>query len=413
VTTATAVGTREETRAEVMSGNEACARGAMAAGLTFYAGYPITPSSEIAEELSRHLPETGGVFLQMEDEIAAMGAVIGASLAGAKAMTATSGPGFSLKQENIGFACMAEVPCVVVDVQRGGPSTGLPTMPSQGDVMQARWGTHGDHPIVALAPNSVAETFELTVRAFNLSEMLRTPVILLLDEVIGHVEEKVRLPRAVDVVTRRGPDAPPGGFLPYRHTDDGVPPMAAFGRGGYRFHVTGLAHDESGFPTNDPAEIDRLNRRLNGKIALHRDRIVEVVREQVDDAEVVVFAYGSVSRAASQAVREARALGIRAGLLRPRTLWPFPDREVRALAGPPLAEGALAEGARAERLRAVVVPEMNLGMMAHEVEWALGGACPVVPLGRVDGLPVKPSEIRAAIEQAAGGAPAARAARGR
>jgi 2-oxoglutarate ferredoxin oxidoreductase subunit alpha len=379
--------TATETRVQVMSGNEACAHGAMAAGLTFYAGYPITPSSEIAEELSRALPKSGGAFIQMEDEIAAMGAVIGASLAGAKAMTATSGPGFSLKQENIGFACMAEVPCVVVNVQRGGPSTGLPTMPAQGDVMQARWGTHGDHPIIALAPNSVAETFDLTVRAFNLAEMFRTPVILLLDEIIGHVEEKVRLPHVVDVVHRKGPDAPPGTFLPYRHTEDGVPPMAVFGKDGYRFHVTGLAHDQTGFPTNNPAEIDRLNRRLNAKIDRGRDRIVDIVHEQVEDAEVIVFAYGSVSRAAHQAVREARAAGVKAGLLRPRTLWPFPDREVRDLAG---------------RARAVVVPEMNLGQMAHEVEWALRGACPVVPLGRVSGLPIKPAEVRQAIGEAAG-----------
>jgi len=372
---------------QVMSGNEACARGALAAGLTFYAGYPITPSSEIAEELSRILPKTGGVVIQMEDEIAAMGAVIGASLAGARAMTATSGPGFSLKQENIGFACMAEVPCVVVNVQRGGPSTGLPTMPAQGDVMQARWGTHGDHPIIALAPNSVAETFELTVRAFNLAETFRVPVILLLDEIVGHVEEKVRLPESVEIVHRKGPDAPPAKFRPYRHTEDGVPPMAAFGRGGYRFHVTGLAHDETGFPTNNPEEIDRLNRRLNGKVEKHRDRIVEVVREQLEDAEVVVFAYGSVSRAAHQAVREVRQKGLKAGLLRPRTLWPFPDREVYELRG---------------HARTIIVPEMNLGQMAHEVEWALRGACPVVSLCQVNGQALKPSLIREAIEQAAG-----------
>jgi 2-oxoglutarate ferredoxin oxidoreductase subunit alpha len=370
----------------VMSGNEACAHGALAAGLRFFAGYPITPSSEIAEELAVRLPKLGGVFMQMEDEIAAMGAVVGASLAGAKAMTATSGPGFSLKQENIGFACMAEVPCVIVDVQRGGPSTGLPTMPSQGDVMQARWGTHGDHPMIALAPFSVAETFDLTVRAFNLAEAYRTPVILLLDEIIGHVNEKVRLPDRVEVVDRKRPDVPPEGYLPYRHTEDGVPPMAAFGRDGYRFHVTGLAHDETGFPTNDPAEIDRLNRRLNSKLERHRDRIVEVSRHNCDDAELAVFAYGSVARAARQAVDEARAKGFPAGLLRPRTLWPFPDAEVRELA---------------RKVAAIVVPEMNLGQMAHEVEWAVGGACRVVPLSRVDGLPIRPGQILEFVERAA------------
>lgn len=369
----------------VMSGNEACAEAAMAAGLRFFAGYPITPSSEIAEELVVRLPKAGGVFIQMEDEIAAMGAVIGASLAGSKSMTATSGPGFSLKQENIGFACMAEVPCVVVDVQRGGPSTGLPTMPAQGDVMQARWGTHGDHSIIALAPFSVDETFDLTVRAFNLAEAYRTPVILLMDEIIGHVNEKVSLPDSVEVVERKGPDAPPGRYLPYRHTEDAVPPMAAFGRGGYRFHVTGLAHDQTGFPTNDPVEIDRLNRRLNSKLERHRDAIVEVVPHACDDAELAVFAYGSVARAARQAVDEARARGIPVGLLRPRTLWPFPDREVREVA---------------ERVRAIIVPEMNMGQMAHEVEWAVRGACPVVPFGRVDGLPIRPAQILELIEHA-------------
>jgi 2-oxoglutarate/2-oxoacid ferredoxin oxidoreductase subunit alpha len=374
----------------IMSGNEACAEAALAAGLRFYAGYPITPSSEIAEELAVRLPKVGGVFIQMEDEIAAMGAIIGASLAGQKSLTATSGPGFSLKQENIGFACMAEVPCVVVNVQRGGPSTGLPTMPAQGDVMQARWGTHGDHPAIALAPSSVLETYELTVRAFNLAERLRTPVILLLDEIIGHVNEKVRLPEpgSLEIVDRKGPDAPPSTFKPYRHTEDGVPPMAAFGSGGYRFHVTGLAHDETGFPTNKPEEIDRLNRRLNSKIEGQRAAIVQVTRVELDDAEIAVFAYGSVSRAARQAVQEARAKGIRVGLMRPLTLWPFPDKEVRELAG---------------RVRRLIVPEMNLGQMAHEVEWAVCGACPVVPFGRVDGQPIRPAQILELIEQAAKG----------
>ncbi len=372
----------------IMSGNEACAEAAMAAGLGFYAGYPITPSSEIAEELAVRLPKVGGVFIQMEDEIAAMGAIIGASLTGQKSMTATSGPGFSLKQENIGFACMAEVPCVVVNVQRGGPSTGLPTMPAQGDVMQARWGTHGDHPMIALAPSSVLETYELTVRAFNLAEKHRTPVILLLDEIIGHVNEKVRVPEpgSLEVIERKRPDEPPSAYKPYRRTDDGVPPMAAFGSGGYRFHVTGLAHDETGFPTNKPAEIDSLNRRLNWKIDRDRDAIVQVTRLELDDAEIGVFAYGSVSRAARQAVQEVRAKGIRAGLMRPLTLWPFPDKEVRELAA---------------RVHTVIVPEMNLGQMAHEVEWAVRGACTVVPFGRVDGQPIRPAQIVELIEKAA------------
>ena len=372
----------------IMSGNEACAEGALAAGLRFYAGYPITPSSEIAEELAVALPKVGGVFIQMEDEISAMGAVVGASLTGLKAMTATSGPGFSLKQENLGFACMAEVPCLVVNVQRGGPSTGLPTMPAQGDVMQARWGTHGDHPIIALVPNSVAETFALTVRALNLAETYRTPVILLLDEIIGHVNEKVQLPApgTVEIVDRKPADVPPAEYRPYRHTPDSVPPMAAFGRDGYRFHVTGLSHDETGFPTNDPQQIDRLNRRLHAKIEQHRDAIVEVEQNDCADAEVAVFAYGSVARSARRAVEEARRMGIRAGLIRPRTLWPFPEREVQELA---------------ERVRTIVVPEMNLGQMAHEVEWAVRAKCGVVPFGRVDGQPIRPVQILSLIERAA------------
>ena len=373
---------------KVMSGNEAVAAGAMAAGLRFFAGYPITPSSEIAEELAAMLPRSEGTFIQMEDEIAAMGAVIGASLAGVKSLTATSGPGFSLKQENIGFACMAEVPVVIVNVMRGGPSTGSPTMPAQGDVMQARWGTHGDHPIVVLAPDSVRESFDLTVRAFNLSEELRTPVILLLDEILGHVNEKLTVPESVEVVNRKGPDVPPAEYRPYRHTEDKVPPMAAYGRDGYRFHVTGLAHDETGFPSNDPAVIEELALRLHAKLERHRDEVVDVERVACDDAEIGIFAYGATSRSASQAVREARAAGIKVGLLRPRTLWPFPDREVRAFAG---------------QVRRIIVPELNLGQMAHEVEWAAAGACPIDPLMRIDGQPISPRQILARVDRAAKG----------
>src|SRR5512135_6786 len=283
---------------KVMSGNEAVAAGAMAAGLRFFAGYPITPSSEIAEELSVMLPMSDGVFIQMEDEISAMGAVIGASLTGAKSLTATSGPGFSLKQENIGFACMAEVPVVIVNVMRGGPSTGSPTMPAQGDVMQARWGTHGDHPIVVLAPNSVRESFDLTVRAFNLSETLRTPVILLMDEIIGHVNERLIMPESVEVVNRKGPDVLPAEYKPYRHTEDKVPPMAAYGRDGYRFHVTGLAHDETGFPTNNPKEIEKLVLRLHAKLALYRDEIVDVEQNGIlfSRANPMAFIFPSMPR---------------------------------------------------------------------------------------------------------------------
>lgn len=370
---------------KVMTGNEACAEGALIAGLKFYAGYPITPSSEIAEELALQLPRIGGTFIQMEDEIASIGAIIGASLAGAKSMTATSGPGFSLMQENIGYATMAEVPCVIVNVMRGGPSTGLPTMPSQSDVMQARWGTHGDHPIIVLAPNSVRETFDQTIRAFNLSELYRTPVIFLLDEIIGHVSEKIILqePSEYKVIERTMVQEDPKTFLPYRITESDIPPMIRFGQG-YRFHVTGLAHDQTGFPTNNPVEINKLMQRLDRKIMRYRDDIIEVEELFLEDAELLVFAYGSSSRSAGRAVRMAREKGIKAGMLRTKVLWPFPDKEIQQAA---------------RNVAAIVVPEMNLGQMAHEVEWAVGRAVPVHRINRVDGEPISPAQILAKIEE--------------
>ena len=285
---------------KVMQGNEACAEGALVAGCTFFAGYPITPSSEVAEVLSQRLPMKGGKFIQMEDEISAMGAVVGASLTGAKAMTATSGPGFSLKQENIGFACMAEVPCVIINVQRGGPSTGSPTQPAQGDMMQARWGTHGDHPAIALTPNSVKEAFYLTIRAFNLAEKYRNPVIVLMDEIIGHVYEKIELKDLdkIEIITRKKPDVSPENFLPYKAEGNEIPAMANFGEG-YRYHVTGLVHDETGFPTNNPEKIDKLIRRLNAKTEYNYDDLIDVEEVFLDDAEIGVFSYGSPSRSAS------------------------------------------------------------------------------------------------------------------
>ena len=369
----------EENKVKVLTGNEACAMGALAAGMRFYAGYPITPSSEVAEVLAEELPRLGGVFIQMEDEIASMGAIIGASLAGTKAMTATSGPGFSLMQENIGFAAMAEVPCVVVNVMRGGPSTGLPTLPAQGDIMQARWGTHGDHAIIVLAPFSVAETFDLTVRAFNLSEQYRTPVILLLDEIIGHVNERVEIvdPASLEIFNRIAPSDPPGQYKPYRHTESGVPPMVAYGEG-YRFHVTGLAHDETGFPTNNAAEIGHMMERHQRKIDQARDHIIQVDPFMMEDAEIGIIAYGSTARSARYAVRLARETGKRVGLLRLKTLWPFADEEIRSYIG---------------RVKSWIVPEMNMGQMAHEVEWALAGSAPVTRLNKVNGDPISPPEI--------------------
>ena len=371
----------------VITGNEACAEGALAAGLQFYAGYPITPSSEIAEILSLELPRTGGKFIQMEDELASMAAIIGGSLAGAKSMTATSGPGFSLMQENIGYAAMAEVPCVVVNVMRGGPSTGLPTLPSQADVMQARWGTHGDHPIIAIAPNGVGEIFTLTIRAFELSEKYRTPVILLLDEILGHVNEKVFLPNPeeITIYRRETPSDPPEDFLPYKITESGIPPMTSFGTG-YRFHVTGLCHDETGFPTNNGTEINKLLKRLNSKLDRHRDDIVDIDSVFMDDADIGIVAYGSSSRSARRALHLAREKGIRIGMVRPKVLWPFPDREVRQMA---------------DQVRTILVPEMNLGQFAHEVEWAVNGKLEVHRINRIDGEPINPLDILEKIEEIA------------
>ncbi len=370
-----------------LQGNHACALAAVAAGCRFYAGYPITPSSEVAEKVAAELPAVGGVFVQMEDEIGSMGAVIGASMGGAKAMTATSGPGFSLKQENLGYGAMTEVPCVVVNVMRGGPSTGMPTRPAQGDVMQARWGTHGDHPTIAIAPSSVKEVFDETVRAFNLAEALRTPVILLIDEVVGHLVETVTLPAAseLDLVERKWADGPKNGFQPYAVTDDLVPPMPRPGDG-YRTHTTGLTHDESGFPTQKPDKVTRAIARLLEKLERHRELIDSYETAQCDDADILVVAYGITGRAARKAVAAARENGIRAGLLRPVTLWPFPENALREVAA-----GA----------RHVLVPEMNAGQLCFEVG-RVCGASKVSQLNRFDGQAITPAQILERIEGLAG-----------
>jgi len=380
-------------RVDLVQGNEACARAAVDAGCRFYAGYPITPSSEIAEAMALALPALGGVFLQMEDEIASMGAVLGASLAGRKAMTATSGPGFSLMQEHIGYAAYTEIPCVIVDVMRAGPSTGLPTSPAQGDVMQARWGTHGDHPVIVLVPASVAEVYGLTVQAFNLAERYRTPVILLYDEVIGHVRERVALPdpATLALVNRPRPVGPPAGYLPYAATETGVPAMADFGSG-YRSHVTGLAHDERGYPTQEADVVGRLQARLHAKLERGRADIVSWEATGVDDADTVVVAFGIAARAARQAMTLARGRGERVGVFRPRTLWPFPDRELEEVAA---------------RVRRIVVAEMNMGQMLREVERSVGGRAPVLPCLRADGLPLTPDDVLARLEARAVSAPGA------
>ena len=366
-------------KVRMMQGNQACAEGAIAAGCRFFAGYPITPSSEIAESLSVMLPRLGGKFIQMEDEIAAMGAVIGASLTGMKTMTATSGPGFSLKQENIGYASMAEVPCVIVNVMRGGPSTGMPTLPAQMDVQQARWGSHGDRQVIALTAKSAQETYEQTIRAFNLAEKYMTPVILLLDEITGHTTERVIIPdpSEIEIINRKRPEEEPSEYLPYRMNEDCIPVLAPFGTG-YRYNVTGLCHTETGFPTNDSKEIECLIERLSRKIEMNVDDIVRCNELMLDDAEIGIFAYGSVARTANEAVRICREEGIRAGLLEPTVLWPFPEKEVLAMA---------------KKVKAIVVPELNLGQMAREVSLASQCRVPVHKLSRVDGNPIPPPQL--------------------
>ncbi len=369
----------------LLQGNEACVEGAIAAGVQFFAGYPITPSSEVAEGLAQRLPQSGGKFIQMEDEIAGMAATIGGSLAGLKSMTATSGPGFSLKQENLGFAAMIEVPCVIVNVQRTGPSTGLPTSPGQGDVMQARWGTHGDHPVIALAPSSVKECFDLTVRSFNYAEKYRTPVILLLDEIVGHMREGMEIPapEELELVERKRPQGSKEDFVPFPFTEDDIPPMANYGEG-YRYHATGLFHDETGFPRGRTDDADRLIRRLMNKVERNKEEIMDVQQLFTDDAELIIWAYGSTARSAENAVRQAREKGLKVGLVRPLTIWPFDEDTVSELAA---------------RAQGFIVPEMNMGQMVIEVERAVGGQAQVHSLNKANGELFTPQEILTKIEE--------------
>ena len=372
-------------KAELLQGNEACVKGALAAGCRFFAGYPITPASEIAHGMAYELPRLGGVFIQMEDEIASLGAVIGASLAGAKAMTATSGPGFSLMQEHISFASITEVPCVVINAMRGGPSTGVPTHPSQGDVMQARWGAHGDHPIIVLAPSSVAECFGLTIKAFNLSEKYRTPVIVLTDEMIAHLREKVLLPSPdeIELVERPKPTEPPEWFVPYRDPGTGVPPMPSFGDG-YRYHVTGLVHDERGYPTTRADEVEPFIKRLFQKISQDFDKLQWGETYYTEDSTLNIIAFGSVARAALRAVKEARARGMKVGLLKLLILFPFMRRKVTQLM---------------ESSTTILVPEMNMGQISREVKRVNQGKCRVETLNKVAHEPMTPREILNKIEE--------------
>jgi 2-oxoglutarate ferredoxin oxidoreductase subunit alpha len=373
-----------EKKKVLLQGNEACAEGALYAGCKFFAGYPITPSTEIPEIMSVRLPKVGGKFIQMEDEIASIAATIGGSIAGLKSLTATSGPGLSLKQEGLGFACLTEVPCVVINVMRGGPSTGYPTGPSQSDIMQAKWGTHGDHPVITLTPAYVQEIFTETVRAFNLAEKYRTPVFVFYDEIVGHMREPITIPEPgeLEVIDRAKPDCSPEDYKPY---DDRfkIAPLAPFGEG-YRFHITGLNHKEDGFPTNDSATIDANNRRIMAKVTDNVEDIWSNDETDLEDAEIVIFTIGSTARSARFAVKAARDKGIKAGLIRPLTIWPFPDKRVAELAA---------------QAKVIIVPEMNLGQMTLEVQRCAAGNAEVEGIFRVDGEPINPAQIIEVIEK--------------
>lgn len=369
-----------------LQGNDAIALGALYAGCRFFAGYPITPSTEVAEKLASMLPKVGGRFIQMEDEIAAMAAIIGASLAGKKSLTATSGPGMSLKMENLGFGCIAEVPCVILNVMRGGPSTGTPTGPGQSDIMQAKWGPHGDHPCIAITPSTVTEQFTETVRAFNLSEKYRTPVIILTDEIIGHMRESIEIPEKgeLEVFDRVKPSCSPAEYMPYDSSKGDVPPMANFGEG-YRYHVTGLNHDATGFPTSKPELIESEEKRLIRKVEDNYDDIVKVEEFMCSDADRIVFAFGSSARSAKDAVIKLREKGIKAGLLKAITIWPFPDKHIEKYAS--------------KGIKGIIVPELNLGQATREVERATKGKCKVEGLFRVDSEAILPLQISESLER--------------
>ncbi len=361
-----------------LTGNQIVARAAIDVGCRFYAGYPISPSSEIAAEMAKALPKVGGAFIQMEDEIASMAAIIGASLTGKKSMTATSGPGFSLKQENLGFACMTEVPCVVVNVMRNGPSTGMPTFPGQGDLMQAKWGTHGDHPIIVLAPAYHREIYDETIRAFNLSEKYRQPVVLLSDETLAQMSGRLEIPDKSEliVINRETPKVGPKEYKPFDQSQGLVPPLASFFEG-YRFHVTGLTHDDTGFPTENTTIAEQLLSRMRRKLTENLDDILKWEDYLVDDADILIVSLGSASRSALQAINEARESdGIKVGMFRPITLWPFPEE-------------ALKKAAR--NAKRIIVVEMNEGQMALEVERILHRTIETVL--RYNGQMISPDEI--------------------
>ncbi len=360
-------------------GDIAIAEGAIAAGCRFFAGYPITPASEIAERISKRFLEMDGVFVQFEDELASMAAILGASWAGAKSMTATSGPGFSLMQENIGLGVMMETPTVVVNVQRGAPSTGLPTLTCQGDVMQAKWGSHGHYEIIALSPDSPQNAFDLTIRCFNLAEKYRVPVILLTSETVGHSAGKVVVPPEdqIELVHRKKPKGPPEKYLPYKADEDLIPSMACAGEG-YAFTTTGLTHDEKGYPDMSAEAQEKLIRRLNDKIRKHREEIVEVKEEDMDDAEIAVVSYGQVSRPAKRAVKMAREEGIKAGSIKLVTVWPFAEHVIKKWA---------------KQVDYFMVPELNYGQMYLQVKREAEGYAETILLPRMGGRLITPEEI--------------------
>ncbi|HEY1337670.1 MAG TPA: 2-oxoacid:acceptor oxidoreductase subunit alpha [Bryobacteraceae bacterium] len=370
-----------------LDGDHACCEGTLAAGARFAAGYPITPSTEVVERFASRIPTVGGLFIQMEDELAASIAIQGAVWGGAKAFTVTSGPGFSLMMEHIGYAAMTETPCVFVNVQRGGPSTGLPTLPAQADMMQARWGSHGDYGIIALCPNSPQECFDLTVTAFNLAEEFRVPVMVMLDECVGHMTEKVVIPEAekIEVTPRRYTNRAPEEFRLFEPREDLVPDMVRAGEG-YRFHVTGLTHDDRGYPSMNVETQDRHVRRLQEKLKPLANGRGLAETENLEDADVVVVSYGITSRVAQRAIQLARKQGIRAGKFRIISAWPFPEERIRDLAG---------------RVKAFVVPELNLGQMVHEVERAAAGKAKVIPVTHAGGSVHNPEAILKAIVEAA------------
>lgn len=369
-----------------MNGDVACAEGAICAGCRFFAGYPITPATEIAERMSSRLPQIGGIHIQMEDEMASLNAVLGASWGGVKAMTATSGPGFSLMMENLGLAIMTETPCVLVNVQRAGPSTGLPTLVGQGDMMQARWGSHGHYEIIALCPSSPQELFDLTIRAFNLSEKYRTPVLVMADAEVGHMTEKVVIPppEEIEIYPRRKATVPPDDYLPFKPDEDLVPPMVNFGER-YRIHITGLTHDERGHPVITAEAQEKYINRLVEKIRVNRHDIIQLEEKYLDDAEVVICSYGISARTSFLPLEWAREEGLKVGFLRLITVWPFPEEKIRELAG---------------QVRAFVVPEINLGQIALEVERCVAGRAEVILVPHAGGDIHRPESIMEAIKRA-------------